>query len=347
MPCFLALSPTRRCNLACQGCFGGGAAADELSFDEVSRIVGEAHNMGICLVVLIGGEPFCWPPLFRLLEQYPTVTFGIYTNGTLMTPAIAARLAALGNAQIGFSLEGFEATTDRRRGAGVFKKVLAGMDACRDAGVHIAYSVTVTRDNSDEVTSDAFIDLMLAHGCTDGWYYQYMPVGCGPDLALLPTAEQREQRRQRFVELRRTKAINLFDFVNDGELAGGCICGGRFYVHINAAGDVEPCAFYPFAASNIRNSSLLQALQSPFFRAIREHQHKATNPFAPCPIIDHPTRLREAVRTGGAYPTQPTAGQLLEELSGPLDAQAAQYRAHADAAWQRTTTPATDASTRE
>jgi len=333
-PAFVAISPTRRCNLSCPGCFEGGHAAEELPFEAVDRVVREARAMGVCFFILIGGEPFCWPHLFTLIEKHPHAMFGIYTNGTLVTPAVAERLARLGNVQLGFSLEGFEAQTDARRGPGVFRAVLQAMQACRAAGVNFSYSVTVTRANSEEVVSDEFVDAMLAQGCVTGWYYQYMPVGCAPDVALLPTAEQRTRRRARIAELSRTRELGLCDFVNAGTLMDGCICAGRVYLHINATGGVEPCAFYPFAADSILERSLLEVLRSPFFTTIRQQQAATTNMLAQCPIVDNPAWLRQAVARGGARPTQATAAPLLDETNPPLDAHAAAYRALADAAWQ-------------
>ncbi len=333
-PAFIAISPTRRCNLACPGCFEGGSAREELSFETVDRLVREASAMGVCFFILIGGEPFCWPHLFTLIERHPTAMFGIYTNGTLVTPAVAERLARCGNVQLGFSLEGFEAQTDARRGPGVFQAVLQAMRASRAAGLNFSYSVTVTRANNDTVVSDEFVDFMLAQGCVTGWYYQYMPVGCTPDTALLPTAEQRMRRRQRIAELRRAREIGLCDFVNAGTLMGGCICAGKVYLHINAAGGAEPCAFYPFAADSILERSLVEVLHAPFFTAIRQQQAATTNMLAQCPIVDNPAWLRQAVARGGARPTQATAVPLLDEINPPLDAHAAAYRALADPAWQ-------------
>jgi MoaA/NifB/PqqE/SkfB family radical SAM enzyme len=54
-------------------------------------------------------------------------------------------------------------------------------------------------------------------------------------------------------EIRRTKPLFALDFWNDGEFTQGCIAGGRRYLHINAAGDVEPCAFNHYANLNIRD----------------------------------------------------------------------------------------------
>lgn len=51
---------------------------------------------------------------------------------------------------------------------------------------------------------------------------------------------------------RGNKPIFTIDFQNDGEYVGGCIAGGRNYLHINPNGDVEPCAFIHYSDSNIR-----------------------------------------------------------------------------------------------
>ena len=50
----------------------------------------------------------------------------------------------------------------------------------------------------------------------------------------------------------REAASSRIDFQNDGEFVGGCIAGGRRYLHINAAGDVEPCVFIHYSNANIR-----------------------------------------------------------------------------------------------
>ena len=62
------------------------------------------------------------------------------------------------------------------------------------------------------------------------------------------------------------------DFWNDGEYVNGCIAGGRDYLHINANGDIEPCAFIHYADSNIKEKTLLEAYQSPLFMQYRRNQ---------------------------------------------------------------------------
>lgn len=71
------------------------------------------------------------------------------------------------------------------------------------------------------------------------------------------------------------------DFWNDGEFAGGCIAGGRRYLHINANGDMEPCAFIHYSDSNIREKTLLEGLRSPLFMAYHDNQPFSDNCSAP------------------------------------------------------------------
>jgi len=326
-PGFIAFSPTTRCNLACPGCFSAELPEQsEWTFETADRVIREANAMGVYMYIMIGGEPLCWPPFFQLLEAHPECMFGVYTNGTLITRETARRLAACGNVSIDFSVEGFQQETDQRRGAGVFEKILTGMQYCREEGVHFGFSVTVTSQNSDLVVSDEFIEYYIQQGCFDGWYYQYMPVGDAPDVTLIPTPAQRDARRRRFDEIRDLYPINIFDFLNDGPLVGGCICGGRYYMHITASGDVEPCAFYPFAVDSIYDKSLEEVLKSSFFEDIRTKQAQNTNHLTPCPIIDHPHYLRDSVSSAHACQTRTNSPHLLNEMKKPLDTYGKEYR---------------------
>ena len=86
------------------------------------------------------------------------------------------------------------------------------------------------------------------------------------------------------------------DFWNDGEYVRGCIAGGRYYFHINANGDVEPCAFIHYSTVNIKQVSLLEALRSPLFKAYQQRQPFNKNHLRPCPLLDNPHSLKEVVR---------------------------------------------------
>ena len=102
-----------------------------------------------------------------------------------------------------------------------------------------------------------------------------MPAGNDAAVELLPTMQQRIYMKDRVRQIRNMKdgkGIFSMDFQNDGEYVGGCIAGGRRYLHINAKGDVEPCVFIHYSNANIHDCSLLDALKSPLFQAYHDNR---------------------------------------------------------------------------
>ncbi len=305
-----------------------------LSNETFSRICREAKDVGIYFITVTGGEPFFYPGLLDLFAEHNDMYFQVYTNGTLIDKKVAARLAEVGNAFPCISVEGFDKETDARRGKGVFKKIIEAMHNLREAGALYGYSATVTRDNNELLVSDEFVNFYIKQGCFLGWYFNYVPIGRKPNVDIMPTPEQRDYRRARLDEIRRDKPVFLADFWNDGPLVGGCIAGGRDYFHINNKGDVEPCVFCHFTVDNIHDKSLLEVLQSDFFKAIQERQPYTTNHLRPCMLIDNPYILRDVVKEVGARPSHLGADSLINELADEMDKYSAAYGAIADRVWE-------------
>ena len=333
-PFFFVLSPTMRCNLNCYGCYAGEYnKEEELSTDQIHRLLNEARDIGIYFITLSGGEPFIRPDLLEIFEVHEDIYFQVYTNGTFLDSAMARTLSRLGNVLPIISVEGWEKDTDARRGAGAFARILSSMANLREAGVLFGFSATATRQNNELICSDEFVQFWADQGCFIGWFFNYIPIGTKPSLDLMPTPAQRIHRRRRLTELRSQMPMILADFWNDGPLVGGCIAGDR-YLHINNRGDVEPCVFVHFAVDNIKEKSLTEILNSKFFQAIRRRQPYSSNYYRPCMVIDHPHVLRAVIDEAGARETHPGAGHLLGPLAADLDRYAADYGKMADALWE-------------
>jgi MoaA/NifB/PqqE/SkfB family radical SAM enzyme len=323
-----------RCNLACYGCYASEyERGPELDGELIHRVLREAQEMGVYFVTVSGGEPFIRPDLLDIFAAHRDQYFQVYTNGTLIDRKMAQTLSRLGNVLPAISVEGWEKETDARRGPGAFRKILETMSNLRQEGVLFGFSATATRQNSEVIISDEFVDFLAQQGCFIGWFFNYVPIGKSPDMDLMPTPQQRIHRRRRLTELRPRVPVIMVDFWNDGPLVGGCIAGDR-YLHINNRGDVEPCVFIHFSVDNIREKSLSEILNSEFFHAFRRHQPYSTNFFRPCMIIDHPHLLRQVVEQTGAGPTHSGAETLLTECSGGLDRYAAAYGELADELWK-------------
>jgi MoaA/NifB/PqqE/SkfB family radical SAM enzyme len=334
-PFLLVVSPTTRCNLACTGCYATNPSRDDdMPAELLDRLLGEARAMGIYFITISGGEPLARPDLLDILARHPRMYFQVFTNGTLIDARAADRLAALGHVFPVLSVEGFEAETDARRGSGTFAKITAAMDRLRERGVLFGFSATATRETSDLVVSDEFVDFYAEKGCVAGWWFSLMPVGAAATaLDRMPTPEQRLHRRRRLTELRRRLPMVLLDFLNDEALVGGCMAGGRYLAHINVRGDVEPCVFCQFAVDNLREKSLHEVLDSAYFRQIRARQPYSPNPLRGCMVTDHPQVLRDLVGAAGVRPTCAGGDGLLCSAAAGLDRYAAEWGRLADAEW--------------
>ncbi|WP_027623630.1 radical SAM protein [Clostridium lundense] len=335
-PFVILLSPSMRCNLRCTGCYAANySKKDDIPYEEVDRIVKEARNIGIYYFIILGGEPFFNEYMLDIYKKYNDVMFTPFTNGTLFDEKLADKIRDLGNVVPMFSLEGFEEETDARRGKGVFKKVMHGMDLLRERGVLFGVSSATGRHNVDTVSSDEFINMLIEKGAKMSWYFIFMPVGDDPDFNLMLTPEQRLMLGERVRKIRTTKPYFAIDFFNDAPYVGGCIAG-KYYCHINSHEDVEPCIFAHFATDNLKNKPLIDVFKTPFFKELRDRQPYNDNLLLPCMMIDNPEVVREVAAKTGAKPTDKGAEMMLndEEFKKNLDNLAKEFKPYAEKAWK-------------
>jgi MoaA/NifB/PqqE/SkfB family radical SAM enzyme len=340
-PDFLVISPGHACNLRCEGCYAdSGSGREKLDFATLSRIVSEAKALwGARFFVISGGEPLAWRDdgqgVLDLAEQHPDCFFVMYTNATLIDAAVALRMGRLGNLSPGLSVEGLRERTDRRRGPGVFDKVLAAAERLRGAGVAFGISLTAMRDNADEILSDALIELFFEkQGAFYAWVFQYMPIGRAPSLPLMVTPRQRLQLWARMWELIDRRGLFIADFWNSGTVTSGCVAGGRpgGYLHVDWNGAVSPCVFMPYSPVNVREAfargqSLDDVWAHPFFGSIRawqrEHGYReggercgtTTNWLAPCLVRDHHADFLRLAAQHAVEPTEEAAREALADAA--------------------------------
>ncbi len=62
----------------------------------------------------------------------------------------------------------------------------------------------------------------------------------------------------------------FISFPGDEKTSGGCLAAGRGFFHINAMGKAEPCPFSPYSDSNVKETSLKEALNSKLFKRLKE-----------------------------------------------------------------------------
>ncbi|ACK42997.1 MULTISPECIES: radical SAM protein [Dictyoglomus] len=333
-PYTILISPTMRCNLQCIGCYAGNYTKnDDLPPETVERIIKEGEEIGTYFYTVLGGEPFVYPGLLDIVNRHPRSVFQIFTNATLLDENKIERFWKSKNVVPVLSLEGGKEETDYRRGLGVYEKVVNAMDLLKKAGIPFGYSITLTRNNFEAVTKPEFYQWLANKGAFFGWTFLYMPVGKDDDPSLMPTPEQRAEYGKFIRKIRGHLPIYPMDFWNDAPYVGGCIAGGRRYLHINHKGEVEPCIFAHFAVDNIKEKSLVEVLNSEFFKEIRKRQPFHENLLLPCMIIDSPWILREIVQKTGAHPTHPGADDIITKFAPIIDEYAKGVRKALNPIW--------------
>ena len=335
VPWAILLDPTSACNLHCKGCWAAEYGNKlNLSFDEIDSIIQQGKEMGTYFYIYTGGEPLVRKhDLIKLCEKHNDAIFMCFTNSTLIDEQFFQDMLRVKNFVPVISVEGFEEATDSRRGNGTYQKVVHSMNLLKSHRLPFGISTCYTSANIKDVSTEAYLDQLVEWGAYFVWYFHYMPVGKDAVLELLPSPEQREYMYHQIRELRGKKPIFMLDFQNDGEYVGGCIAGGRRYLHINANGDCDPCVFIHYSDSNIRQKTLLEALCSPLFRAYHDGQPFNDNMLRPCPMLENPEKLREIVHKSSAHPSDVTALESVDDLCAKCDDYAKNWAPTADKLW--------------
>ena len=297
-PYLVALNLTRRCNLACAHCYlDAGVRRDggdeELRTDEVTALIDDIAGLSDeIMVVLTGGEPLMRPDILDIARHatgHGLMTV-IGTNGVGLTPDRVGELQAAGVQAVGISLDSLDpAYHDGFRGlSGAWQKTMAGIDACRRAGLMFQIHFSVTDDNENEL--DDMIDFARDAGAAVLNVFFLVCTGRGEKVTNI-SAEGYERVLRRLIEAAREESELLVRArcaphfkrmaleavpplpvtLTHGYEAGGCLAGTR-YCRVTPEGEITPCPYMEVSAGSIRDrafaeiwrdSALLADLRAP------------------------------------------------------------------------------------
>lgn len=337
VPWAILMDPASACNMHCTGCWAAEYGNQlNLSLETMDSIIRQGKELGTYMYIYTGGEPLVRKKdIIKLCEMHPDCEFLSFTNGTLIDEDFCQEMLRVKNFIPAISLEGFEAANDSRRGQGAYQKVKRAMELLKSHKLPFGISVCYTSANYADISSEEFFDYIIDSGALFVWMFHYMPVGNDAVPDLLPTPEQRKLVCERVRAYRKTKAIFSLDFQNDAQYVGGCIAGGRRYLHINARGDVEPCVFIHYSNCNIHDATLLDALKSPLFMEYHKSQPFNENMFQPCPMLENPDRLPEMVKVSGAVSTDYQSPESAEHLAEKTRPYAENWTETAQQLWEQ------------
>ena len=319
IPWAILMDPTSACNLHCTGCWAAEYGNKlNLSLEELDDIMCQGKNMGVYFYLLTGGEPMVRKEdIIKLCEKHDDCVILAFTNGTLIDDEFAEEMLRVKNFIPCISIEGFS----------------EACDVLRRNRLPFGFSCCYTSVNFESITSKEFLDSLKDVGAFFTWFFHYMPVGNDASPELLPSPEQRVETMNRVRKYRAENPLFIIDFQNDGEYVNGCIAGGRRYLHINANGDIDPYAFIHYSDSNIREKTLLEAMQSPLFMAYHRNMPFNDNYLKPCPMLENPDKLPKMVKESGAHSTDLESPESAEHFCGKTVAYAKNWDPVADKLW--------------
>ncbi len=328
VPRDILLDPTNACNMHCLGCWAGDYKnAAHLTYERWDELLDEAKALGTMDILYTGGEPLMRKAeLLALAKKHNKLFFGVFTNATLVDEAFVGEMERAGNIMLFLSIEGYEVETDFRRGEGAYRHIIQTMELLKSRNIAYGFSLCYHRHNFELLTSDEYLDFLQEQGAWMGWAFGYRPIGSDADMSLVLSGEERMMVYKRFRDYGQRHSFTIIDLFNSGHRAFGCVGAGDGYIHINAAGDVEPCAFCHYSDANINDMPLQQALQSPFMRAFRREKPFSANPLAPCPAYDVPQAMVKLCQATNAHSTHAGCPESAEEYANKVAAIAADWQ---------------------
>ncbi|HVR62025.1 MAG TPA: radical SAM protein [Polyangia bacterium] len=318
IPLNASIETTLRCNIRCQHCYNfdrdatrspctgeektASAPGPELSADEILRVMTDLRAAGCLFLSLTGGEVLMHPQLVLFLDHARALNLSVQllTNGTLLRPGMARRLAGYPNL-LGVSVSVYGATPAVHDGitqvAGSWRRTWDGAARLRALGVAVRVKLIVMRANAHEAAA------MRAMAAERGLSYLV-------DLTITSRHDGDDSSLATRVTRDQLEALYrgpLRDLVPTGarpvsEESFPCNCA-RGNVAISARGDVYPCVSVPLSAGNIRSQPFKDIwAASPVFQRLRGLRIADYAQCAPCPHSRHCARDRGAAfNASGSY----------------------------------------------
>ncbi len=292
LPLSGSLEITHRCNLRCAHCYINQPVGDraarrrELSVAQWRRLFDDLAAAGCLWLCFTGGEPLLrpdFPDIYRHAKQCGLL-LTLFTNGTLVTPALADFLAKWRPFKVEISLYGITAQTyESITGVpGSYSKCMAGIELLQARQLPVAVKTMVMTLNRHELPA------MKAWAADRGLRFRYDAVlnprldgsqkpcelRLSPeDAVALDVADE-----QRMQDWRQFTAKYLAPPKPTDRLFR---CGaGLHSFHIDSAGELSVCLMARRASYALREGSF--AVGWKFLREVREQKGNPGSPCARC-----------------------------------------------------------------
>lgn len=280
---------TWRCNERCIHCYNPGAShfddekpqrdTDELTFEQIERILHDLKEAGVAKITFSGGDPFVRRDFFDILKLSRKLGFivDVYTNALLLKPEAMKKLIELFPSCVGISVYSSNPKMhdEITKVPGSFHKSVAALRELNQHGVRTAMKSiqmkqTVhgwqnTQDLARELGAGAEIDFGLTAGADGSSAPLDHAITDLGQLVVIALTENSPlyvgSREQGFHSIVRRK--------------DDTVCGaGISSVGIDPEGTVSPCLSLPLPSGNLKKQTFAEIWKSRH-REVFNEQHSA------------------------------------------------------------------------
>lgn len=295
---------TTACNLKCvhcRACPVDQRSPEDLTTGQGKALLDDIADYAKPAVVLSGGEPLVRPDVFELAQHGTRrgLRMLLATNGTLVSPNVARRIAQVGIQRVSVSIDGATAASHDsfRRIDGAFEQAWRGIENLKAVGMPFQINTTVSKHNITEIPD--ILDLAVKGGAVALHIFLLVPTGCGKEIADEEMIDPEEYERvlNWFYDRSKDVTINLkatcaphyyrimrqrakldgtkpvvtahgHDAVTKGCLAGSAVC------FVSHKGEVYPCGYLPVSAGNVKDTSFKTIWEeAEVFRILRDEDN--------------------------------------------------------------------------
>lgn len=283
---------TERCNLDCVHCFINQPAScrrgncDELSLDEICRMLDQMAKAGVINLLLTGGEVFVrsdFLQIYQYAKQLGMLVM-VFTNGTMINERIADFLAEwppyfIEISTYGHTKETYEYITQV---PGSFNHYRRGIQLLHERDLALGLKtvvMTINRDEFDHMRTFAEdLDLPFRY---DGMIWPRVDGGKDPVKYRLSPEEvvaldlEDLKRRRNFIKMHQEDQVRYTrrEFVYS--------CGAGYYgFHVDASGQMSMCMMARHPAYDLRKGNLREGWQ--FLGTLRKKKRVLDTPCRTC-----------------------------------------------------------------
>ena len=259
---------TGRCMYKCWHCSAKrfisdiDSCKDELSTENMKKIVDDLQNLGVGIIGFTGGEPLLRKDLEEIISYVDDrSTSYLFTNGFGLTIEKARGMKKAGLFGIGISIDSIEESVhDEKRGyKGAYNIAIEAIKSCKEAGLYTMAQTVCTREmlNDGEIFElNKFLKTLKVDEVRI-----LEPIPCGSLLKKNDAILYKEEK-QKLIELHSTlnksseyPKVSVFPYIESKDQFG---CGaGVQHSYIDNKGEFMPCDFLSESFGNVLEEDIL------------------------------------------------------------------------------------------